>query len=153
MEEVVREEALDSESAQRLLQAFVDEIARLYPGWTAMSGPSAEPVDFEPPQGRFIVLYSGDEPVGCGGVKPLGSGAAEIKRLYVTPGMRRQGLGRRMIRELEDVARAQGYAVVRLDTGAEQPDAVRLFKSAGYKEIGDYNGNPFASHWFEKTLP
>ena len=152
MGEVLRAEALDSESAQQLLQAFVDEIARLYPGWTAMSGPSAEPVDFEPPLGRFIVAYSEGEPVACGGLKPLGSGAAEIKRLYVTPHMRRRGLGRRMIGELEGVAKTQGYAVVRLDTGAEQPDAVRLFKAAGYREIADYNGNPFASHWFEKAF-
>ncbi len=153
MDEVVREEALDSDSAQQLLRAFVHEIAALYPGWSPTTGPSARPLDFKPPQGRFMVVYRGGEPLACAGLKPLDGSTAEIKRLYVRPDMRGQGLGRRVIRELEHVARAEGYAVVRLDTGAAQPEAVRLFKAAGYREIADYNGNPFASHWFEKPLP
>lgn len=40
----------------------------------------------------------------------------------------------------------------RLDTGDQQPDALALFHSAGYGEIPDYNGNPYASFWFEKRL-
>ena len=90
-------------------------------------------------------MYSGGEPVACGGLKALETRTAEIKRLYVRPDMRRRGLGRRLLDQLEGVARTQGYAAVRLDTGARQPNAVRLFKAAGYREIPDYNANPFAS--------
>ena len=152
MDVFLREEALDGESAQHLLRAFAAEITALYPGWTPTSGPSADPNDFEPPDGRFIVVYVGADPVACGGLKRLDSRAAEIKRLYVRPDMRRRGLARRLFHALESVAQTQGYTVVRLDTGAEQPQAVRLFDVAGYKEVADYNGNPFASHWFEKSL-
>ena len=66
--------------------------------------------------------------------------------------MRGLGLGGRLIHDLERIARHRGYRVVRLDTGAEQPQAVRLFQAMGYTRIGDYNRNPFASHWFEKSL-
>jgi hypothetical protein len=41
---------------------------------------------------------------------------------------------------------------VRLDTGARQPEALALFRSTGYNDIADYNGNEFASHWLEKIL-
>ena len=98
------------------------------------------------------MVYSGAEPVACGGLKALERSIAEIKRLYVRPDMRGRGLGRRILDELERVAQAQGYTAVRLDTGARQPDAVRLFETAGYREIPDYNSNPFASRWFEKSL-
>ena len=66
--------------------------------------------------------------------------------------MRSRGVGRWILDRLEREARAAGYAVVRLDTGAEQPRAVQLFTAAGYREIPDYNGNPVASRWFEKRL-
>lgn len=139
----------DGASGQQLLGAFVAEIAALYPGWTPTTGPSADPEDFVPPRGRFIVAYTGAEPVACGGLKPLDRGAAEIKRLYVRPDTRGRGLGRRVLGELERVALTLGYAAVRLDTGGQQPNAVRLFEAAGYREISDYDGNPFANRWFE----
>lgn len=152
MDAKIREEAFDGPGAQQLLVAFVAEITALYPTWTTTAGPSAEPDDFKPPMGTFVVVYVGDDPVACGGLKRLDGRAAEIKRLYVSPDVRRRGFGVRVIEELEAFARKQGYAVVRLDTGADQPDALRLFAGAGYREVADYNANPFASHWFEKSL-
>lgn len=152
MGEAVNEERLDSPAAKQLLDEFVAEIAALYPGWTPGSGPSAEPADFEPPDGTFLVVSVDGVPAGCGGLKRIGPHSAEIKRMYVRPHFRRRGLGRRVIADLEGAARARSYEVVRLDTGAEQPGAVRLFLSAGYREIADYNGNRFARHWFEKVL-
>src|SRR5947209_6425001 len=120
--------------------------------WTPTSGPSAEPSDFEPPHATFLIAYVGGKPAACGGLKRLDDQAVEIKRLYVRPDMRRRGLGRGVIAELEHIARRRGYTVVRLDTGVQQPQAVRLFVPAGYREIAGYNNNPFASHWFEKSL-
>ena len=51
-----------------------------------------------------------------------------------------------------DAARDIGYEVIRLDTGDRQPAALRVFRATGYREIGDYNGNPVAAFWFEKSL-
>ena len=149
---VLRQERLDGPSGEALLAAFMAEIVPLYPGWTPDTGPSATADELSPPTGLFLVAYVDDEPVGCGGIKRLSDEAAELKRLYVAPTVRKQSVARALVAALEDAARDAGYQVVRLDTGAEQPAAVRLFRSAGYIEIDDYNANPFASYWFEKLL-
>jgi ribosomal protein S18 acetylase RimI-like enzyme len=65
---------------------------------------------------------------------------------------RRRGVARLILRELERLAAARGYSLVRLDTGPEQPHALALYESEQYRAIGDYNNNPFATHWFEKSL-
>jgi GNAT superfamily N-acetyltransferase len=147
-----RDEPLDSPSARRLLDGFTAAIAALYPGWSPSAGPSARPEDFAPPSGRFIVAYASGQPLGCGGLKRLDDHAVEVKRLYVAPDSRGRGTGRLLLQRLEQIAAESDYSVVRLDTGNRQPEALALFRSAGYREIGDYNGNPFASYWFEKEV-
>jgi GNAT superfamily N-acetyltransferase len=72
--------------------------------------------------------------------------------MYVVPEARGRGLARRLLEALEDAARATGHRVARLDTGARQPHARALYESAGYRAIGDYNGNPYAVFWGEKAL-
>jgi GNAT superfamily N-acetyltransferase len=148
----IREESLAGSAGQVLLAGFAGEIAGLYPGWHPGLGPSAEPEDFAPPGGRFVVAYRDGRPAACGGLKRLDARTAEIKRLYVAPEARGVGIGRRVLERLEAVAAGVGYGSVRLDTGASQPEALALFRSAGYRPIADYNGNPFAAVWLEKPL-
>jgi ribosomal protein S18 acetylase RimI-like enzyme len=90
--------------------------------------------------------------VACGGFRRLGDEIAEIKRLFVAAAARRQGVGSHLLRELERSARERGYRIVPLDTRARQPAALALFRSRGYREIPDYNGNELAAHWLEKRL-
>jgi GNAT superfamily N-acetyltransferase len=149
---VLRDEPLDGAAASALLAAFSSEIASLYPGWHPGVGPSADPSEFVPPAGAFVVAYADGRPVGCGGFKRIDEQHGEIKRLYVAPGARQSGIARLLLSGLEERAREAGYAAVRLDTGARQPQALALFRSAGYADIADYNGNEFASHWLEKSL-
>jgi GNAT superfamily N-acetyltransferase len=124
----------------------------LYPGWTPEVGPSATAEELSPPSGLFLVAYAEDQPVGCGGIKRLSQAAAELKRLFVAPPARNRGIARSLLAALEDGARQAGFGVVCLDTGANQPAALELFRAAGYSEIGDYNGNPYARYWFDKAL-
>jgi GNAT superfamily N-acetyltransferase len=149
---VLRQERLDGPSGEALLAAFMAEVVPPYPGWTPDAGPSATADELSPPEGAFLVAYVEHEPVGCGGIKRLSEEAAELKRLYVAPKVPNQSVARALVAALEDAARLGGYRVVRLDTGAEQPAALRLFRSAGYIAIDDYNVNPFAGYWFEKEL-
>jgi GNAT superfamily N-acetyltransferase len=72
--------------------------------------------------------------------------------MYVVPAMRGRGVARRLLRELESRARRRGYAVARLDTGPQQPSARRLYESEGYAAIGNFNANPVATFFGEKTL-
>ena len=137
--------------ASELLGAMVDEMVALYaPDGVGIS--PATPADFTPPGGTFLVGFAGDEPVCCGGLKPLGDGAAEIKRMYVVPVARRRGAALALLGSLEDAARALGYRIVRLDTGARQPHAQAMYEAAGYVPVRDYNGNPAAAFWGEKRL-
>jgi GNAT superfamily N-acetyltransferase len=149
----VRAEAADSLVAARLVDAMVTEMDQLYakePGRGV--GSSASPSDFTPPMGAFLVIYADGKPVAGGGLKRDEDGVAEIKRMYVVPGARRQGLGRRLLEELEDKARELGYARIRLDTGARQPHAQAMYERAGYHPIENYNGNSMAAFWGEKIL-
>jgi GNAT superfamily N-acetyltransferase len=139
--------------ASDLIEAMVDELVPLYGRIDGANAPRATPADFSPPGGVFLVGYSdGGEPLCGGGVKRLGEGVAEIKRMFVVPAARGQGLAGELLTALEAAARALGYARVRLDTGPEQPHAERLYRRSGYTEIPDYNGNPYASYFGEKTL-
>ena len=148
----VREEPADGEAGTALLAAFDAEIATIYGDWDPNIGPSAKPADFAPPAGAFVVAYQDALAVGCGGFKRLDVQSAEIKRMFVAPAARGRGVARLILHELERIAVERGYWLIRLDTGPSQPHALALYESERYRAIGDYNGNPFATHWFEKPL-
>jgi GNAT superfamily N-acetyltransferase len=76
----------------------------------------------------------------------------EVKRVYLAPDARGRGRGRALMEALEEEARGLGLERLRLDTGDQQPEALGLFRNLGFREIDDYNGNPFASYWMEKAL-
>jgi GNAT superfamily N-acetyltransferase len=142
----------DAPPASDLVAAMVAEMADLYGPIDVPGMPSATPADFAAPRGTFLVGFEDGAPVCAGGVKPLGDGAAEIKRMYVVPAARGRGHARALLAALEDAARALGYGVVRLDTGPRQPRAQAMYESAGYRPIGNFNANPVASFWGEKRL-
>jgi GNAT superfamily N-acetyltransferase len=91
---------------------------------------------------------------GCGALRMLGAGAAEIKRMYVAPYARGTGVAGVLLGALEDEARRRGLSVLRLETGTEQPDAIRFYLRHGYHAIesfGAYIGSDI-SLCYEKTL-
>jgi len=148
----VRAEPASGPVGRRLLGEMVSHLAGLYGEISLDRTPSATPEDMGPPGGTFLVIYEDGEPVACGGVKRLGPGLGEIKRMYVVPGARRRGHARRMLVALEDAARELRHERVRLDTGELQPEARALYESSGYHPIPDYNQNAYAAFWFEKDL-
>jgi GNAT superfamily N-acetyltransferase len=145
-------EASDTQVSIELQRAYFDDIASRYPGWSPDLIPSADPAEVAPPLGAWVVAYLDGEAVGCGGVKRLDDSSAELKRIYLAGSARGSGLGRRLLERLEQYARELGYENLRLDTGDLQPEALGLFRSAGYEHIADYNGNTWATYWMEKRL-
>jgi GNAT superfamily N-acetyltransferase len=136
-----------------MLEAYFDELAQRFPGgFDSASSTAADPADFSPPGGTFVVVRVGGEAVGCGGLRTIGEGVAEVKQMWVHKGARGQGIGLQLLGELERLAAANGASVVRLDTSTYLPEAVSLYRRAGYTEIPRYNDNPYAGHWFEKVL-
>lgn len=145
-------ERADTESSLALQDAFFADIASRYPGWDPDAGPSADPSELSPPGGAWVVAYLDEQPVGCGGFKAVDEETVEIRRVFLKPAARGRGLGRLLLRELETQALARGYRRARLTTGDRQPEALGLFRAAGYAEVEDFNGYPFASFWMAKDL-
>ncbi len=145
---------MDSGPGGELAQAMRDEIAVLYDGLELDGAqmPRAGQAELSAPGGVFIVGRLHGDPVCCGGVKRLDRRACEIKRMYVVPELRGKGVARRLLHELEDQARGLGYECARLDSGPKQLTAVGLYRSEGYVEVDDFNGNPIAVYWAEKLL-
>jgi GNAT superfamily N-acetyltransferase len=98
------------------------------------------------------VFRHGGEVVACGGLRTIGHGVGELKRMYVRPVVRGRGVGRRLLAALEAVARELSLAVLRLDTRHELTEARRLYEAAAYHLVPAYNDNPDADLWFEKRL-
>ncbi len=72
--------------------------------------------------------------------------------MWVSPSARGLGIGRRMLLQLEDLARQRNFDVVRLDTNRVLVEAKSLYENTGYREIPRYNDNQYANHWYEKKL-
>jgi GNAT superfamily N-acetyltransferase len=142
----------DVAPAPELLAEMGAELNELYVTFNRLDRPKVSPAELRAPGGLFLVGWQGEVAVAGGGVRALEGGVAEIKRMYVRPQNRSQGVARELLSALEDAARDLGYAVVRLDTGPQQMHALSLYRRAGYGDIEPYNDNPFACYWGEKSL-
>jgi GNAT superfamily N-acetyltransferase len=83
--------------------------------------------------------------VGCGGLRFLEPGTAEVKRMYVRPADRGGGAATGILRDLEDRARGAGVTRLVLETGTRQPEAIRFYEREGYLRVpgfGPYAGAP-----------
>jgi GNAT superfamily N-acetyltransferase len=106
------------------------------------------------PDISFLVARIEGEPVGCAGLQLLEAGVGEVRRMYVRPAYRGQGVSRMLLAAVEEMARARAVLTLRLETGDLQPEAISLYQSAGYRRIpvfGAYLGS-IHSLCFEKHL-
>ena len=85
-----------------------------------------------------MVGYENGIPVACGCFKKISRGRVEIKRMYVAPDFRGEGMAQTLLTALEYWAARLGYEKVRLETGKGQPEAIGLYKKAGYSVIPNY---------------
>ncbi len=110
------------------------------------------PPELVPPTGILLLGRADGSPVAIGGVRHLDTEIAEVKSMYVAPAQRGTGLAGRLLDELHAIAAQRGCRAVRLDTSAYLTAAVALYRSNGYREVPDYNGNVKADAWFEREL-
>lgn len=138
--------------AQFAIGEYFAELERRFP--TGFDGKNpADGDSFRAPNGLFVLASSDGEPVGCGAVQTIAPGFGEIKRMWVHDDWRGLGLGSRLLRELERRAAELGHTTVRLDTNGALTTAIAMYGRAGYSQVDRYNHNPYATHFFEKTLP
>jgi len=101
------------------------------------------PGDYAPPDGRLLLAAEADQLAGCIAMRKLAPGVCEMKRLFLRPAYRRQGLGRVLVDSIIDEARKLGYTHMRLDTLPGRMDqAIALYRSVGFVEIAPYYENP-----------
>lgn len=149
----LREADPDSPEALACLRAYFDEIlarvAIAKPEYFPLPDPGAD--SYRPPQGRFLVAWSDDLPVGCVSLRRLDDRTAEVKRLWVDTSARGQGLSRRLMAAIEAEARSMGYQSLRLDTNSALTEAIALYRASGWTDIPAYTTPP-ADVWMEKPL-
>jgi GNAT superfamily N-acetyltransferase len=104
--------------------------------------------DLQSPAARVLIIASLDSAVaGCGAVRLLNEAEAEIKRMYVVPHARRQGIARALLAALEEEARSLGAVRLVLEAGERQPEALGLYRGASFSVIplfGEYAGSPLS---------
>jgi putative acetyltransferase len=139
-------EPLDSADARRLISELDAHLNSLYP-------PEDNFTDL-PTADVFLIARLDDAAVGCGAVRFLDADTAEVKRMYVAPAARGDGVGRQLLDGLEQFARGRGAHRLVLETGPLQVEALALYQRAGFAPTpcwGDYaHGNN--SICYEKLL-
>jgi putative acetyltransferase len=85
-----------------------------------------------------IVAYKNTEPIGCGAIKKFDEESAEVKRMFVKPEYRGQGVASKILSALEAWAKELRYQHCILETGQKQPEAIALYTKSGYRIIPNY---------------
>jgi GNAT superfamily N-acetyltransferase len=146
---------VDAGSAQArwAMEQYFEELAlRFTGGFEPGRAFDEATVSFNPPKGLFVVASREGDTVGCGAIQYLDNDTAEFKRMWVSTRSRGVGLGKRLLARLEQEARRAGCARVVLDTNESLSEAIAMYRTAGYLAIERCNDNPYAHHWFEKSL-
>ncbi|MBB4010041.1 GNAT family N-acetyltransferase [Allorhizobium taibaishanense] len=141
--------------ARPLLDELLSEYQSRYGTFFDAEGPKAEmnryaPEAFQPPHGNFLLLIRDGVAIAGGAFMRHGPDTAELKRIWTDGRLRRQGLARKVLQELEDQAARQGYTKAFLTTGFRQPEAVGLYLTSGYTPLFDTSIDP---ETLRQTLP
>jgi DNA-binding MarR family transcriptional regulator/ribosomal protein S18 acetylase RimI-like enzyme len=149
----VRLEKPGSAAARWCLDQYFAELsARFDVGFDPARSNPAQPKEMTPPRGFFYVAWLDGAPAGCGALKMGEKGTGEVKRMWTAPSARGLGIARRVLRCLESKAREEGLLRLRLETNRALVEAQALYRSEGYQEVEPFNTEPYAHHWFEKSV-
>jgi GNAT superfamily N-acetyltransferase len=130
---------LTADVSRGLIASLNAELSELYPEAGANHF-QLDPEEVSQGRGTFLVAYRGETPVGCGALRVLEPGTAELKRMYVSPLVRGRGLGRRLLEALEAEAQKLGVRRLVLETGVRQTAALALYRAAGFETIPLFGG-------------
>jgi GNAT superfamily N-acetyltransferase len=131
----IREVRYDEPEVRTLVALALGDLSQRYGGSGDDTPVTA--AEFAPPLGRFFVAFADGRMIGCAGWRAHGDDA-ELKRMFTVPAARGRGIARRLLATVEESARADGRKRVILEMGDRQPEAVWLYRSAGYRRIEDF---------------
>jgi GNAT superfamily N-acetyltransferase len=154
---VVRAVPWDDPEGEALRVAQQLEVSARYGVPDSEPGPKPTAADITVFLVAFDVAEDGTErAVGCGGLRTLDTAHGEIKRMYVVPDRRGTGVSTAILSALEGEARGRGWTRLVLETGDQQPDAMRLYEREGYTLIpnfGYYADSPLSICYEKKLAP
>jgi GNAT superfamily N-acetyltransferase len=143
----------EHEHARSCLARYVRELnQRSQRTFDPEAGATITPDEVRPPLGRFVVVYMTGEPIGCGAVTHPPRGPAHIKRMWIAPEARGQGLGRQLLNVLESYARDAGAKVGQIETNSDLTEALALYTATGWAPVERFNDEPYADRWLQKPL-
>ena len=126
-----------TDEARELIHELDMDIAALYPG---MPINGIDVAEFQSAGGYFLIAKESGHAVGCGAFRPVDDRCAEIKRMFVRRAARRRGIGRQILRLLEEEIRRRGFRSIVLETGCDNSEALALYEAEGYFPIPAYLG-------------
>ena len=107
------------------------------------------PGEYTPPDGRLLLASQDGQIAGCIALRKLEDGVCEMKRLFVRPEYRGDGLGRILAEKIIGEAREMGYERMRLDTLPGKMDrAIAMYRRLGFTDIERYYDNPYEDALF-----
>jgi DNA-binding MarR family transcriptional regulator/predicted GNAT family N-acyltransferase len=149
----IRVEDPESRAALYCMNAYYAELdTRFEAGFHPELSLTVGGDDLREPSGLLLVAFLRNEPVGCGAIVFASETLATLKRMWVAQEARGLGIGRRILAELENRARSRGTKSLRLDTNRRLEEAINLYQTSGFHEVGAFNTEQYAHHWFEKPL-
>jgi GNAT superfamily N-acetyltransferase len=149
-------ESIDTSGALAIVHAASDELQQRYGGEGDNNHLDVD--ELRAPRGLFLVARQGRDLVGGVGLRSICEPAlhyAEVKRLWVRPDLRRDGIGLALMHEIDRSAKELGCVTLFLETGPAQPEALALYTSHGWTEIARYPEGAFShpqAHKFTKDL-
>jgi GNAT superfamily N-acetyltransferase len=146
-------EPFDSPDARRLISALDEHLSSFYPPEQRF-GPNLKAEHLAAGLGTFVMARADGRAVGCGALRKLDDSTAEVKRMYVEPDVRGQGVAKGILEHLEDVGRELGVSRLVLETGIYQAEAIGLYRRTGFEPVrcwGEY-AESVTSVCFEKNL-
>ena len=140
--------------ARSCLGAYFDELAtRFEGGFDPARSISASDEEMTLPHGLLLVATVNGVPLGCGALKlHPDTATAEVKRMWTAPDARGLGIGRRLLARLEQEAADRNISTLRLETNRALVEAIAMYEHAGFRRVEAFNDEPYAHHWFEKSL-
>lgn len=142
-----------SDRAARALRAYVAELDERF-GYDVRLIEAVQPAEVTPPHGDFVLVteIGTGEVVGCGGVRVLGAGVVELRRMWLRPTARGHGLGRFLLQHLENRARALGGRRILAGVHESLAEAIALYESAGYAPAPETLDDPYVTRVLGKDL-
>ena len=143
----IAQETVYQDAVQYLLRAADEMSATLYPAASRHGLDADTLASFGV---RFFVARLDGQAVGCGGFTPASRTEGELKRMFVEAALRGHGIGWSLLRAIESAARTEGIHVMRLETGVQSTEAIKLYRRSGYRERGHSENTAWtrlASSW------